>query len=57
MKKIFLTIVCALYAMVLLSAQGNSYKDIRLTYLWDVTLSMKGYNGSPNIFVIFGIIS
>lgn len=50
MKKIFLTIVCALYAMVLLSAQGNSYKDIRLTYLWDVTLSMKGYNGSPNIY-------
>ena len=50
MKKLFLTIVCALYAIVLLNAQGNSYKDIRLTYLWDVTLSMKGYNGSPNIY-------
>lgn len=50
MKKLFLTIVCALYAMALLSAQGNSYKDIRLTYLWDVTLSMKGCNGSPNIY-------
>lgn len=42
--------MCALYATVLLNAQGNSYKDIRLTYLWDVTLSMKGYNGSHNIY-------
>ena len=50
MKRLFLTIVCAIYAITLVSAQGNSYKDIRLTYLWDVTLSMKGYNGSPNIY-------
>ena len=25
-------------------------KDLRQTYLWDVTLSMKGYNGFPNIY-------
>lgn len=25
-------------------------KDIRITYLWDVTLSMKGFNGTPNIY-------
>lgn len=25
-------------------------KDLRQTYLWDVTLSMKGYNGSPDIY-------
>ena len=53
MKKLFLTIVCALYAIVLLNAQGNSYKDIRLTYLWDVTLSMKGYppgGDNPDIY-------
>lgn len=50
MKKLFLTIACALFATLMLFAQGNSYKDVRLTYLWDVTLSMKGYNGAPNIY-------
>ena len=30
-------------------AQGQ-FKDVRQTYLWDVTLSMKGYNGAPNIY-------
>lgn len=29
--------------------QGN-FKDVRQTYLWDVTLSMKGYNGVPDIY-------
>lgn len=30
-------------------AQGQ-FKDVRQTYLWDVTLSMKGYNGAPDIY-------
>lgn len=50
MRNIFITIVCAIFAIASLSAQSNSFKDIRLTYLWDVTLSMKGYNGSPNVY-------
>ena len=29
---------------------AQQVKDVRLTYLWDVTLSMKGYNGSPDIY-------
>lgn len=28
----------------------NHAKDIRQTYLWDVTLSMKGYNNAPKIY-------
>lgn len=31
-------------------AQTSVIKDVRQTYLWDVTLSMKGYNGAPNIY-------
>ncbi len=30
-------------------AQSNNLKDQQIIYLWDVTLSMKGYNGAPNI--------
>lgn len=30
-------------------AQGQ-FKEVRQTYLWDVTLSMKGYKGSPDIY-------
>lgn len=30
--------------------QNPKFKDQRFTYLWDVTLSMKGYNGSPDIY-------
>lgn len=32
------------------AAQSRSVKDVRITYLWDVTLSMKGYNGAPDIY-------
>lgn len=39
-----------MFALIACTARGDSYKDIRMTYLWDVTLSMKGYNGSPNIY-------
>ena len=28
----------------------GQFKEVRQTYLWDVTLSMKGYNGSPDIY-------
>lgn len=41
---------CLMFALIACTARGDSYKDIRMTYLWDVTLSMKGYNGSPNIY-------
>lgn len=39
-----------MFALIAGTARSDSYKDIRMTYLWDVTLSMKGYNGSPNIY-------
>ncbi len=32
------------------AAAQNHAKDIRQTYLWDVTLSMKGYNDAPKIY-------
>ena len=31
-------------------AQQNQFKNERRIYLWDVTLSMKGYGGSPDIY-------
>lgn len=31
-------------------SQDRHFKDERRTYLWDVTLSMKGYNGAPDIY-------
>ena len=31
-------------------AQQNQFKNERRIYLWDVTLSMKGHNGSPDIY-------
>ena len=37
-------------AAVGLWAQPRNIKDTRITYLWDVTLSMKGFNGAPNIY-------
>lgn len=43
----FLLLGVLLFPEVLLAQQ---VKDVRLTYLWDVTLSMKGYNGSPDIY-------
>ena len=33
-----------------LFAQNTNLKDFREVYLWDVTLSMQGYNGAPNIY-------
>ena len=48
MKRILLGFVILLLSLSL-QAQGQ-FKDVRQTYLWDVTLSMKGYNGAPNIY-------
>ena len=31
-------------------SQSRRFKDERRTNLWDVTLSMKGYNGAPDIY-------
>ena len=45
---------CILFFFVLgisdVMGQGDTFKSERVTYLWDVTLSMKGYNGSENIY-------
>ena len=49
MKKLILT-VCMLCIMSAIFAQGRKFKDERRVYLWDVTLSMKGYNGAPDIY-------
>ena len=48
MKKILLGLATLLSSLGLF-AQGQ-FKDVRQTYLWDVTLSMKGFNGAPNIY-------
>jgi len=41
--------LAALLLSLGMHAQGQ-FKDVRQTYLWDVTLSMKGYNGAPDIY-------
>ena len=48
MKKFLLGFVILMLSIGL-RAQGQ-FKDVRQTYLWDVTLSMKGYNGAPDIY-------
>lgn len=48
MKRFFLGFAI-LFSSLSIFAQGQ-FKDVRQTYLWDVTLSMKGYNGAPNIY-------
>ena len=49
MKKIAL-ILLLLLSQLSAFAAGNMFKDIRQIYLWDVTLSMKGYGGNPDIY-------
>lgn len=50
MKKPFLFIIF-LFTHILAYAQSGNVKDIRQTYLWDVTLSMQGKApGAPNIW-------
>lgn len=50
MRTIFLTAIAAIVA-VSAFAQSSQVKDVRQTYLWDVTLSMKGKAaGCPNIW-------
>lgn len=47
-KKFYLSLAILLLSLSL-HAQGQ-FKDVRQTYLWDVTLSMKGFNGAPDIY-------
>lgn len=49
MKKFTLLLCIVPFLSMGVYAQGQ-YKDVRQTYLWDVTLSMQGYNGSPDIY-------
>lgn len=37
-------------AMAIAPIFAQQHKDVRQTYLWDVTLSMKGYKGAPDIY-------
>ena len=49
MKKIVLCLIAILLSSLMMAQ--NSFKTMRITYLWDVTLSMKGYKGgSPYIY-------
>lgn len=48
MKRIS-SILLLTFFTICIFAQGRA-KDIRQTYLWDVTLSMKGFNGAPDIY-------
>lgn len=50
MKKIFLSLIALALVSLSAMAQSSVVKDVRQTYLWDVTLSMKGFKGSPNIY-------
>lgn len=48
-KKLFLFLILICSAPgIYVSAQD--FKENKIIYLWDVTLSMKGYNGSPDIY-------
>lgn len=50
MKKLFITLI-ALASFTLAFAQSGNVKDVRQTYLWDVTLSMQGKApGCPDIW-------
>ena len=46
---VLITLSLSVSLSMSVSAQGQ-FKDVRQTYLWDVTLSMKGYNGAPDIY-------
>lgn len=50
--KRMLIFVCLLAMTYCVNAQSvvKPEKYYRYVYLWDVTLSMKGYNGSPDIY-------
>ena len=48
MKRFILGLAVLLLSLSL-HAQGQ-FKDVRQTYLWDVTLSMKGFKGAPDIY-------
>ena len=43
-------LVCAILLFSLGAFAQGQFKDVRQTYLWDVTLSMKGFNGAPDIY-------
>lgn len=45
-----LVILLALASCILSFAQSANVKDVRQIYLWDVTLSMQGKAGGPNIW-------
>ena len=49
MRKPFL-ILLAMTCCVSAFSQSANVKDVRQTYLWDVTLSMQGKAGGPNIW-------
>lgn len=50
MNKIFLILLCLFAVSSTSKAQTNHYKNERRIYLWDVTLSTKGFGGKPDIW-------
>lgn len=49
MKRFSVLLLMFVYVCTI-QARMQNFKDVRQTYLWDVTLSMKGYKGAPNIY-------
>ena len=49
-KFLFCLLFCLVLGVVDAVGQDEAFKSERVTYLWDVTLSMKGYNGSEDIY-------
>ena len=50
MKRFFISLI-AFVCFTLAFAQSENVKDVRQTYLWDVTLSMQGKApGAPDIW-------
>ena len=48
MKRLLFSSVFCVFCLFVFSQKYA--KDIRQTYLWDVTLSMKGFGGAPDIY-------
>ena len=46
----YCVLFCFIFGVSDAMGYDDTFKSERVTYLWDVTLSMKGYNGAENIY-------
>lgn len=46
----YCVLFCFIFGVSDAMGHDDTFKSERVTYLWDVTLSMKGYNGAENIY-------